>query len=248
MQSAFTKYLLVPVFLTGFSGSAAAAADVGGITLGMKSDDAVKIMTATAQGGNGRVGKVNFTLTFDRAQNKSGTFTIYTATWHNQQAVGEMLVGISPLTGTVWSITKSENPQAARPALQAIANAAAKFGKVNAGAVTSTEYIQRWMYNGKGGELEWSNAYDKPQNGNCFASTQAAPIAGTELWFPVQPTSACSTIYWVNAKSASHDGAATSYSSVAVDIAAFREWFQSVDVNKQKQIEQEKNSAAKPQL
>lgn len=222
--------------------------DVGGIKLGMKADDVLKIIKNDVQDMHGQLGTVNFTLSIDRAQNKQGAFKIYTATWRNAQSASIVAIGVSPLTGTVWSVTKSEIPQSARPSLQAIADAAKKFGKVNAGAVTNAEYIQRWMYNGKGAELEWANSYDKPQNGNCFSGLQSASVAGTDLWFPVQPTSACSTVYWVNAKSGSHDGMATSYASVAVDVTAFQAWFQSIDSNKQKSIDLEKSSAAKPQL
>lgn len=247
MQSAAAKFAFAFTLFACFSNAALAVADVGGITLGMKGEEALKILAA-AQEGNARVGKVNFTLTFDRAQNKSGSFMVYTSTWHTQKSVGEMLVGISPLTGTVWSITKTENPQGARPSLKTIADAASKFGKVNAGVVTNTEYVQRWMLDPVGKEMEWANTYDKVQNGGCFANTQAASIVGTSLWFPVQPTTTCATVYWVNAQSAQHDGLASAFSAVGVDIAAFRNWYQAVDANKQKLIDQEKSSAAKPQL
>lgn len=192
--------------------------------------------------------KTTLKLTID---GKTGTFDNYTYTPKFNSEGKNLTFSISPLTNKVWAITKLEYPTGDRPALKAIADAAAKYGKFNPANLRITGYDQHWMYDKAGKEIEWVNVYDKPKNGNCFESLKDYFVGGAVtgyLYYPVGPTNACATIYSVSSRSGKQDGLADKFSSFAMDVSAFVDWYKVLDVQRNKALENEKSRAAKPAL
>ncbi|MDR7305246.1 hypothetical protein [Rhodoferax saidenbachensis] len=228
----------------------AAEPDVGGIRLGMDAQEALKIANNDLQ-NKVYVDTVKTTLNLT-IDGKTGSFDNYTfgPKFSNENKI--LNFSISPLTNKVWAITKNEYVAGDRPALKAIADAAAKFGKHDPASIKPTGYGQHWMYDKAGKEIEWVNVYDKPRNGNCFESLKDYSIGGGRmrgyLYYPVAPTTACATLYSVSAKSSKQDGLADQFSSFAMDVGAFVDWFKVMDTQRNKALEDEKNRAAKPAL
>jgi hypothetical protein len=241
---------------TGMAGAAyAAAPDVGGIRLGMDVQEALNIANADLK-NNVYVGtsKTALKLTID---GRTGTFDNYTYVPKFNSTAKNLNFSISPLTNKVWAITKTEYPAGDRPALKAIADASAKYGKQDPASIKPTGYSQHWMYDKAGKEIEWVNVYDKPRNGNCFeeikdyfvgsGSSGSNGVTGY-LYYPVAPTYACATIYSVSSKSNKQDGLADKFSSFAMDVSAFADWYKVLDAQRTKALESEKSRAAKPAL
>ena len=227
----------------------AAAPDVGGIRLGMDAQEALNIANAELQSKvYESTTKTTLRLTID---GRVGSFDNY-AYVPKYNATGKNLnFSISPLTNKVWAITKVEYPVGNRPALQAIAEAAAKYGKPNPASIKPIGYEQHWMYDKGGKEIEWVNVYDKPRNGNCFEQLKDYFIGGNVtgyLLYPVAPTNACATIYSVSSRSGKQDGLADKFSSFAMDVGAFVDWYKVLDTQRSKALDDEKNRAAKPAL
>lgn len=247
---AVVKFALVWVLGIGLAGTASAASpDVGGIRLGMDAQEALNIANTDLQ-NKVYVGtaKTNLKLTID---GRTGIFENYTFTPKYNSEGKVLTFSVSPLTNKVWAITKTEYPVGSRPALQAIAEAAAKFGKPNPASIKATGYDQHWMYDKSGKEIEWVNVYDKPRNGNCFESLKDYFVGGNVtgyLYYPVAPTNACTTIYSVSSRSGKQDGLADKFSSFAMDVAAFVDWYKVLDVQRSKALDDEKSRAAKPAL
>lgn len=234
----------------GLSGAALAAVpDVGGIRLGMDAQEALNIANADLQ-NKVYVGmtKTTLKLTID---GKTGSFENYSYTPKFNNVAKNLNFSVSPLTNKVWAITKLEYPEGDRPAVKAIVDAAAKFGKPNPAIVKPAGYEQHWMYDKAGKEIEWVNVYDKPRNGNCFESLKDYFIGGMVtgyLYYPVAPTNACATIYSVTARSGKQDGLADKFASFAMDVSAFYDWYQVLTMQRNKALEDEKGRAAKPSL
>jgi hypothetical protein len=229
----------------------AAEPDVGGIRLGMDAQEALKIANNDLQNQvYVSAAKMTLRLTID---GKTGSFDNYTFNPKFNNTSKNLNFSISPLTNKVWAITKNEYPAGDRPALKAIADAAAKYGKHDPSSIKVTGYSQHWMYDKAGKEIEWVNVYDKPRNGNCFESLKDYFVSGNGgltgyLYYPVGPTAACTTIYSVSAKSSRQDGLADQFSSFALDVSAFMDWYKVLDTQRNKALEDEKSRAAKPAL
>lgn len=247
MKKTKSQWALVWALCAGLAH--AAAPDVGGIRLGIDAQEALNIANADLQ-NNVYVSTSKTTLKLTIG-GKVGTFDNYAYVPKFNNTAKNLNFSISPLTNKVWAITKSEYPVGSRPALSAIADAAAKFGKPNPANIKVTGYEQHWMYDKAGKEIEWVNVYDKPRNGNCFESLKDYFIGGDVtgyLYYPVAPTNACATIYTVSSRSGKQDGMADRFSSSAMDVSAFFEWYKVLDANYNKALNDEKNRAAKPAL
>ena len=244
------QWALVWALGAGLAGVAhAAAPDVGGIRLGMDAQEALNIANTDLK-NNVYVSttKTALKLTID---GRTGTFDNYTYVPKFNNTAKNLNFSISPLTNKVWAIAKTEYPAGDRPALKAIADASAKYGKVSPASLRPEGYSQHWMYDKAGKEIEWVNVYDKPRNGNCFESLKDYFVGGVVtgyLYYPVAPTYACSTIYSVSSKSNKQDGLADKFSSFAMDVSAFADWYKVLDEQRTKALESEKSRAAKPSL
>ena len=231
----------------------AAEPDVGGIRLGMDVQEALNIANNDLKNNlYVATAKTALKLTID---GRTGTFDNYTYTPKFSNTAKNLNFSVSPLTNKVWAVTKTEYPAGDRPALKAIADASAKYGKVNPASVRPEGYSQHWMYDKAGKEIEWVNVYDKPQNGNCFESLKDYFVGGGGgngvtgyLYYPVAPTYACATVYSVSSRSGKQDGLADKFSSFAMDVSAFADWYKVLDTQRTKALESEKSRAAKPVL
>lgn len=231
----------------------AAAPDVGGIRLGMDVQEALNIANTDLK-SNVYVAttKTALKLTID---GRTGTFDNYTYTPKFNNVAKNLNFSVSPLTNKVWAITKTEYPAGDRPALKAIADASAKYGKVSPASLRPEGYSQHWMYDKAGKEIEWVTVYDKPRNGNCFESLKDYFVGSGGgngvtgyLYYPVAPTNACATIYSVSSRSGKQDGLADKFSSFAMDVSAFVDWYKVLDEQRNKALDNEKGRAAKPAL
>jgi len=189
--------------------------------------------------------KTTLKLTID---GRTGSFDNYSFSPKYSTEGRNLNFSISPLTNKVWAITKNEYTKGDRPALTAIAEAAGKYGKVSQTGMRPNGYNQHWMYDKSGKEIEWVLVYDKPKNGNCFEELKDYRINGGYLYYPLAPTTACSTLYSVSSKSPKQDGLADQFSSFAMDVGAFVDWYKVLDSQRTKALDDEKNRAAKPAL
>ncbi len=239
--------LIAGIILHGVA-QAADNPDIGGIRLGMSADEALKILeTAKQNKVFVRNAKMTLNLTIDRMK---GSFEnhAYGGRYDNGDTI--IAIGISPLTNKVWSITKSEQVKDSRPTLQAVSEAAGKFGPIDPKAIRPQQFKQHWMYDKAGREIEWANTYDKPQNGNCFQDLKGYGVSPflVGLQYPLAPTAACSRVYSITANSRKQDGLVDDYVIAAVDIGAYLDWYKVLSNASDKALEAEGKRAGKPSL